>query len=792
MTSSRHVRHPKSHAYGGKPLTFYRFGYALARYRWVAIACWVALLLASLVLLPRFENALTGPPLGVLGSESERAEELLDERFTSPFNERDLIVFQSDRLTVRDPAYQRVVADAIAAVVDLPQVVGIVGPLDPRATDQVSSDGHVAAAVVGLSGSGRSRQQLAPELTRRVEAVATDDVRVYLTGKSPLVADLVQQEREDLARAERLGLPVALLILVLTSGSLVAAGIPILLALVGGGVAFGVLGAATSFMSFNLFVPNIATMLGLGVGIDYSLFVVTRYREELAHGASPAEAVAATVATAGKTVFFSGVTVLLSLAGLLLVDAQIFHELAVGAITSVGVMIAGALTLVPSALAALGHRVDTLAIPFLGRPGAHPAPEGGLWARWARLIMRHPGLWAIGAVLILLAMTAPVTDVELGLSTGTSDLNHKSSGKGREILAQDFNEGVISPIQVVVVSPDGPLNDDDLATVARLTSALEAEGGVARVISVTKLLDQFVGNHSTATLETAARIPQATSALSDLVNFGKGRDVTVIRVIPHARPNTDAAIQLLRRIREAIVPSVSGGAGADVVVGGLTAQIVDISDESAEKLPIVGGLVVGMSFLLLAVIFRSLILPIKAIIMNLLSISAAYGMLVLVFQEGAGEEFFEFTSPGTTQVYLPLLTFTILFGLSMDYEVFLLGRMKEEWERTRVNEIAVAHGLQHTARVITSAAAIMVAVFAAFTFTRVMEIQALGFSLAVAIFVDATLVRIVLVPALMQLMGRWNWWFPAWLERVTPRVDLAEAHVHEPVVAARAEGVTGS
>ena len=766
--------------------TFARLGRATVRYRWLVLAAWAVLVAAGALLLPRFEARLTGPPLDVNGSESAHVQELVRRDFAQPFAEQDVIVFESDRLTIDDLAYQKVIAEAVGAASRMPLVAGVVSPLELRARDQVSADGRVAAAVVGLGGTGAERVRLAPDLIETVAATATEDVSVYLTGRSPLIADMVRQQRTDLARAELYGLPAAMLVLLFASGTLIAAGLPVLLALAGIVVTFGALGAATSVTSFNLFVPNIATMLGLGVGIDYALFLVTRFREELARGADPAEAVVHAVATSGKTVFFSGATVLLSLAGLLLVDASIFDELAIGSMAAVAVMVAGALTLLPAMLALLGHRVERLALPGVSRTAARTA-GGGFWGRWARAIMRRPGRWALAASLALVALTAPITRLDLGLSTSTNELSDNSAVKGRAVLARDFNEGRVSPIQVLVVSPDGPLDDGDLAAITRLSAALRADGAVADIYSVTDVLDRVTGGHDAATLRAAAGIPQAVDALGPLVNFGRGRNLTIISVVPYAPPDSDPATQLVRRIRGTIAPAAVGDAGVEVLVGGLGAQVVDISDESLRKLPLVGGLVVALSFILLTVVFRSLLLPLKAIAMNGLSIGAAYGLLVLVFQRSPDAGLFHLIPTGTTQVYLPLLSFAVLFGLSMDYEVFLLGRIKEEWERSHDNAAAVARGLERTARVITSAAAIMVAVFAAFTVTRLPEVQQLGFSLAVAVFIDATLVRIVLVPAAMQFMGRWNWWFPAWLDRIVPRVDLGEASTTE-MTAPPAEG----
>ena len=443
--------------------------------------------------------------------------------------------------------------------------------------------------------------------------------------------------------------------------------------------------------------------------------------------------------------------------------------------TAVAVMALGALTLVPALLAWFGPRVNALRLP--GR-NQQSVSFGGdrFWSRWARMIMQQPRLWATVAVVILLVLAAPVTRLNLALDTGTSDIGQQSAGLGREILEREFNEGRISPLQIVYVSHDGALDDADLDAIARLSELLNNDYAVVEVTSVTTLLDRFVGDHSAETLELAVGFPQVVEASGDLINLGSGGDVTVIRAVPRWSPDSPGPLQLVERIRETMVPNVMAeqDPNAEMLVGGLSAQIVDITAESLRKLPVVVGLVVVLSFALLALVFRSIAIPIKAILMNVLGITAAYGLLVVVFQEGAGARLFDFHVTGTTQVYLPLLTFAVLFGLSMDYEVFLLGRVREEWEKTGDNRTAVERGLQRTGAVITAAAAIMVSVFAAFTFARLTEVKTLGFSLAAAVLIDATLIRIILVPAAMQLLGRWNWWFPPWLDRRLPRIDLAE------------------
>lgn len=774
MAKTFHNR-PKHISLGTPSMSvFYRFGLDLARYRWLVIICWALLLGGSVLLLPRFQNSLTGFPLDVTGSDSQRVQALLQQRFAHAFSEQDLIVFNSDTLTVQDAAYQQVVAQAVQAVAKEQGVVTVISPLEPQAQGQVSSDQHAALALVGLRGDDTALQALVPRLTQAARSAATSQVQVYLTGTTPVNLALGDLEEADLQQSERLGLPIALLVMLVAFGSLVAAGLPLLLALVGVTAAFGVLGIATFFTSFDLFIEIIAPMIGLGVGIDYSLFLITRYREELGRRPTIHEAVAQTLATTGKTIFFSGIIVLISLSSVLLVNMKIFADMAYGAMATVGVMLAVALTLLPAILAVLGHGVNRLTLPFLRRNVEHPDPEHGFWARWAQGIMRRPIWWLAFSFVILVALAAPLFQLQLGINLGAGALSNEPMGKGLAVLQAHFSQGAISPIQIGVESARGALTDADLNAVARLTTLLKADPEITSVESITDVLDQMAGDHSAATLAAVAAQPQAAEELSYFVNLSRGGDVTIVTVIPRAASDSNEAVQLVRHIRSDLIPQVQQQAQAQMYVGGFSAQIVDMSDESLRKLPLVVGLVLCLSFLFLALVFRSLFLPLKAIVMNILSVGAAYGLLVVVFQNGLGERLFHFTSPGYLQVYLPLFTFALLFGLSMDYEVFLIGRMKEEWERTEENEKAVSRGLQHTARAITSAAAIMVAVFASFAFTRVLETQELGFALAAAIFIDATLIRVILVPAAMRLMGHWNWWFPRTLDRVVPRINLAE------------------
>lgn len=752
---------------------FSRLGGSCARYHWLVLACWVVVLAGAGYLIPNFLGYLTGPSLKVYGSGSAREYSLVQSSFVHPFSEEDTIVFDSQSLTVHEHAYQQVIQNTVSALSRQPRVAGVLSPLAPLSHGQVSADGHAAIAIAGVSGSQRQLEAFVPQLTKVAESNSTKEVRIYVTGTSPLIHALAHQQSTDLVRAERFGLPIAALILILAFGTLVAAGVPLLLAIAGIALAWGVLGAVSFGITFDLFVENITTMIGLGVGIDYSLLIATRFREELKAGDQPINAAAAAISSAGKAVFCSGTAVILSLATLFLVDAQIFHDLAIGAVITVAVAMLAAVTLLPALLGLLGKRINRLAIPLLPSKVERLGSDQGFWAGWAHQVMRFSLPCAVLSVAVLLAIAYPLLGIKLGLDTGASSIGNLSAGKGLAVLGKDFTPGIAAPIQVTVESQGKPLTLQDFQAVARLSSAIQGDRDAVQVESLPTVLEGIIASKNPAAIAAAAAHPQvAETLLHYLLNYQHGGNVTIVGVIPRGSPTAGATQRLVRRIRSRFAPKAVQGTGLKVLVGGLPAQVVDISDETEGKLPIVVALIVVITFVFLATVFRSIFLPFKAVVMNILSIAAAFGALVFVFQEGHGATVFSFQTPHNIQLYLPLLTFAILFGLSMDYEIFLVGRMREEWERTKDNQQSVRRGLQYTARVIASAAAIEVAVFGSFVFSNTIEIKELGFSLAIAIFLDATVVRLLLVPSLMRLAGRWNWSFPHWLDRLLPVIKL--------------------
>lgn len=758
---------------GRRPPLAGRLGAWCARHAWRVVAAWLVVLAAAAVLFPRFSDGLTGASLTVNGSESERAERLLASEFGTSVTEDVVAVFHSETLTAADEPFRQAVARGAAALADEPEVAHV---RDPYATPgQIAEDGHTALLVAGLTGDAASRQEAAPRLQEALDTAATGDVEALLTGSSPLGAAVVAQQDADLARAEAIALPVALVVLALAFGTLVAAGLPLLLGMVTVLTSFGALGAVSGLASFDVFTQAVVAMIGLALGIDYSLFVVTRQREELAaHPDRPiAETVGATMATAGKAVLFSGGTVAISIAGLLLVRAPVFRNIALGVMTAVVVMLAVAVTLLPAVLALLGTRLNRLPLPWLRSSVARPEPERSLWGRWSRVVMRRPVVVGGVAAVALAAAALPATEMRLGFHLGAEAVADEPAGRGYALVAEEFAPGTATPLRLVA-SEDGGLSTASLRALDTLAQRLAADDRVAAVTSGTDVLREHAGGVDEAALN--AVLAADAEAVAGL--FGPEGNAAALTVVPRVAPDSAGATDLVEWIRGTAVPEAVTEAGAgdlSVAVGGLTAATADLSAEVSRATPVVLAAVLGLSFVLLLLAFRSLLLPLKAITMNLIAVGAAFGLLTWVFQDGAGEGALDFTSAGFIQAYLPLLAFVALFGLSMDYEVFLLSRMKEEWGRSRDNASAVTSGLVHSAKVITAAAAIMVVVFAAFMITRVLEIKQIGFAFAVAVLVDATVIRVMLVPAFMRLAGRANWWLPGWLDRALPRVDLTES-----------------
>jgi RND superfamily putative drug exporter len=705
-----------------------------ARHPWRTIVVWIAALLTAGVLSSQFlGDALTTDTDFTNEPEAKRAAALLEERLRGPHEDMEFVVVTAES-TVAHPEYRAYVGELRTSIVALgPDVVGRVGSY---LTDDgpVSVSGRSTLLPVTLAGDdhnavGESAAQLV-ETVKSVEAPAGFEALV--AGPVTLENEFIQLAEEGLQQGETVGLAVALVVLVFVFGAVVAGLIPIVLAVMAIAIA---LGAAALFgLAFDLpfFIANIITMIGLAVGIDYSLFIVSRYREERANGLDKLDAIARTCATATRAVFFSGLTVVVALTGMLLLPNTIYRSIGLGAILVVIVAVGASVTLLPAVLASLGDKVDALRIR--GRSNAAGQGRSRFWDRITSTVMRRPVLSLVLAAGILVVAALPYLSIHEGFS-GVSTLPDEAESKQAFlIMEREFSGGLGSPVEVVI---DGAITASTIASIEDLQRAMAADPSFG----------------------------------PSTVERNEAGDLALVSAPLSGDTSSDAAMGAVRDLRKDVVPRFFEDVPVEVLVGGETAYNVDYLDQANFYTPIVFLLVLGLSFVLLTVAFRSLVIPAKAIAMNLLSVGAAYGLLVLFFQQGVGPEIFKdiaswlgFGQVEAIEAGLPLFMFSILFGLSMDYHVFLLSRIRERFDRTGDNREAVAYGLRTSGALITGAAAIMVAVFGGFAAGPLVGLQQMGFGLAVAVALDATIVRSVLVPATMKLLGNRNWYLPSWLE----------------------------
>ena len=728
-----------------------------ARRPYLIIGVWLALAIVAGGLAvdgemgpgPRFVDLLDKATTTELrlsgGAESRQAETLLEEKLRGPKQLREIIIVQSGLLTVDDPEFQAKVEEVYDGIVALGSDTVVPGPSYYNAPDPVvrlglvSQDRGTALISLDMVGDFEDAVENVTEVLEVVEhANDGDDFRVLIVGDASVAHEQNELAEKDLRQGERIGIPTALLILVVLFGTVIAVLMPIGLSLVCIVVALGI--AALIGQAFDLvfFVTLMIIMIGLAVGIDYSLLIISRFRDELARGMDKYAAIDRAGATAGRTVLFSGLTVVIALCGILIVPFSFFQSLGIGAILVVLIALAATLTFLPANLAIHGHRINRFPVPFFGKrrsqPSASSAGSGdGFWDRVTRTVMRYP-------VVSIIAVGAPMIAATLfyfqwpGINAGLNGVDVFPEGaQTREafFVMEDkfpFGFGAVSPTEIVI------------------------EGEV----------------DSPSVQEATGRLQASLASHPDLVVFpaptvNESRDLALLTVLIRGEPRSRETVQVVTTIREEYAPSAFDGVDAKVLVGGLTATAADVYSTVDRYTPLVFAFVLGFSFLVLMLVFRSIIIPVKAVFMNLLSVGTAYGLMVLVFQRGIAVDLLGFQKAEVIDVWIPLFLFSILFGLSMDYHVFLLSRIRERYDQTGDNAEAVAYGLRSTAGLITGAALIMVAVFGAFASGDTIVNQQVGFGLAVAILLDATLVRSVLVPASMEVLGRRNWYLPSWL-----------------------------
>jgi RND superfamily putative drug exporter len=724
---------------------------ASARHPWRVMSMWIVLIVFAVVAAAGLGDVLTTENKFLNEPESVKGEELLEDRLRGEKPVMETVVIRSTDATVDDAIFRSTVEQVTS---DLRAMDGVVASAtNYYETDNaafVSEDRHTTLLSVTLVGTLDDAQDHTDVYLDAIEEHNADGFEAYTAGDLSIDEASNHQAEKDLKKAEGMGLPVALLILVVVFGALVAAGVPIALAFASIIVSLGLTALIGRAFELSFFVTNMITMIGLAVGIDYALFIIERYREERSRGIGKLDAIGIAGDTASKAVVFSGMTVVLALLGMFLLPISIFRSLGAGAVIVVLIAMFATLTLIPATLALLGDKIEwpRRRKSLLARRAAaseHRDTTGkGFWGRITGVVMAHPLIAVVISLTLLIGATIPYFGIETGQS-GIETMPASDTKTAFTILQEDFYAGMIAPVEIVI---DGNVID-------------------AKVL---RGIDDLV-----------TRIGENEDFGPATVQTNEAGDLTLISAPLVTDANSSESYESIEWLRDAAVPAAFAGVDADVHVSGDSAFNTDLNSTIEDYTPIVFAFVLGLSFVLLMLAFRSIIVPITAIIMNLLSVGAAYGLLVLAFQHGWGE-MIGLTETPTIDAWVPIFLFCILFGLSMDYHVFLLSRIREHFDLTGDNDESVAAGLQSTAKIITGAALIMVTVFTGFAMGELVTMQQVGFGLAVAVLLDATIVRSVLVPSTMKLLGNRNWYLPrslGWL----PQISIEGQPVQTPALA---------
>lgn len=695
-----------------------------ARHPWYVLAGALVIVLGIVAL-----HAVTGgqykESFNLPGTESQRLIDLLEERFPETAGDPAFVVVRAPA-GLNDPQVRSRMESLQTDLSQLPDVIGVDSPYEQPGA--ISSDGSIA--VITVQYPTQSHELTPSSIDALVDLrKERSEPQFQVEVGGPVGAEA---DHGFSSTSEIIGITAAIIVLLVAFGSVVAMGLPIVTALLALGSGLLLVGVMTSFLNMPDWTPQLGAMIGLGAGIDYALLIVTRYREGLARNLSVQDAIAQAAATAGRSVLFAGSTVVIALLGLWAVGIPLMSNIGTAAALIVALSVVVAIVVLPAILRLAGTRIDRWRIPLLS--ASPDESENGLGYRLSRFIQRAPIAGLVVALSLLLVLAIPMLHLDLGASDAGNNPESFTSRRAYDLLSQGFGPGLNGPI-LVGVRIDNP---DALEAAERLPSTLGRVEGVAAVLPA---------------------------------EFNEAQTAATITVIPMTAPQSQETEELVHHLRD-VVYQEAKAAGTEAFAGGATAVFIDAGDKIAAAMPLFFTAVIGLSFVLLMTVFRSVVVPLKAAIMNLLSIGAAYGVLVAVFQWGWLARIFGVEKTGPIESFLPIMLFALLFGLSMDYEVFLISRIREEYLKTRNNTEAVARGLSVTTRVISAAAAIMVAVFLSFTLMPGREIKEFGVGAATAVFVDATLVRLILVPSLMQLLGDANWWFPRWLDRLVPKIGV--------------------
>ncbi len=748
---------------------FERLGRWSARHRWAVTIAWAALLMASVPLALQTPGALRAGGFIQDDLESARAKAVLETE-VGVAQAALVIVLHADSARAGEPAFEAAAATALADVPRAPYVRRVI----PHAlsTRQVSADRHTAYEIVLLNLSADDSPDALPGIQAAIHEVP--GFEIGLSGGPAFYGDVQTVSERDLQRSELISLPLAALALLLVFGSVVASALPLAV----GGAAVVVALAAIFLVAgatpMSIFVLNLATLLGLGLGVDYSLLMTSRFREEMAARGWRADAiedaVGTTMRTAGRAVFFSGLTVLLGLIGLVLFEFMILRSVGIAGAVVVGLSVAGAMTLLPALLAIIGVRLDRLRVRrVIARP-----PEQGRWSRLAWWVMARPVAVLVPTLALLLLLGTPFLHVQFNAPDARILPESVPSRQAFDLLIDEFGPGPFAPIVLAIRTPGPATDPSNLGTLFDYSRRLAGDPRIERV-------DSLVDVDPRLTLEQYALLyrsaPPPDRYVAEALAATTNDDLTAFTITTPYGPNESIARELVRDLRDRAGP-LAPPPGVAVLVGGGAADVEDVVTGIAAEFPRTALFILVTTYIVLLLLLRSVLLPLKALAMNSLSILASFGALVWIFQDGNLSALFGTRPLGFVETTQPVILFCVLFGLSMDYEVFLLTRMRESWEATHDNPTAVAHGLERSGRIVTSAALIVIVVAGSFAFADIVLIKALGVGIAIAVALDATVVRALLVPATMRLLGRWNWWLPRPLERFLPALedeDLGDA-----------------
>ena len=701
------------------------------RHRWIVLALWL-IALVGVRAVDMSTGAAYSDKFQPPGTDSTRVQQMLEAASPSAGGDISRIVFATTAGKLTDAGNRARIEATLASVAHLPHVVSVTSPFEPQAHDQIADNGRIGYATLQFD-------QLAEDLPSDAVGTVIDTARSHGGDglQVELGGDAISQQAPPSLGGLGFGLIAAAIVLFLAFGSLVAAGLPLATAIVSVGTSLGVIDILSNSMAMPTFTTQLASLIGLGVGIDYAMFVVSRYRFGLLKGDTPEQATVTAVNTSGRAVLFAGITVCIALLGMFAIGLTVFNGVAVGASIAVIVTAAAALTLQPALLSLVGTRVLSRRVRRQVAGGSPVATASRMWTRWAAGLRHRPVLHAVVGLVIIAALAIPFLSLRLGFSDAGNEPTANTSRRAYDLIAEGFGPGFNGPLVLVADRAD----PDAVSHFQTVLSDLAQTPGVAKV--------------------------------GPPNSIGSGPDaIQVAQLIPTTAPQDQATTDLVKHLRHDVVPQATAGTDIHVRIGGLTAVNVDFSHTISQHLALFIGLVIALSFILLAAVFRSLLVPLLAAVMNLLSVGAAFGVITAVFEKGWGKSLIGLGSTGPVEPFIPVIVFAILFGLSMDYEVFLVARMHEIWQRTRNHRAAVTDGLAETGRIITAAAAIMICVFAAFVLGDNRVIKLFGLGLASAVLIDALIVRTLIMPAIMLLLGRATWAMPAVLNRFLPRLNV--------------------